>query len=63
MSEIKLQDKYNKLNVKYEKENKDLEQLKEINITKNNEYHQLNRIRRQQLLELHENSNNNSKCY
>lgn len=60
MSEIKLQDKYNKLNVKYEKENKDLDQLKEINITKNNEYHQLNRMRRQQLLELHENINNNN---
>ena len=54
-----LQEKYNKLNDEYNKETLQLNQLKQINVTKNLEYQQIYRIRQQQLNELNENNNNN----
>ena len=56
-----LQEKYNKLNDKYNNETLQLNQLKQINTTKNLEYQQIYRIRQQQLNELNENNNNNNE--
>ena len=56
LNEINLEQRYNKLNDKYIEENQRLNELKEINRVKNNEYQQLNQIMRQNL----DNSNNNN---
>ena len=60
-SNIKLEEKCNKLNDKYNKENQELSRLKEINISKNFEYQRINRIRQHQLNSINENNNNNQE--
>ena len=57
-SNIKLQEKYNKLSDKCNKENQELIRLKEINVSKNFEYQRINRIRQHQLNSINENNNN-----
>ena len=60
LSQINLEQKYNKINDKYIKESHALNELKEINEAKNYQFQQLNRIRRQQLNDLNEHNENNS---
>ena len=60
LSQINLEQKYNKINDKYIKESHALNELKEINEAKNYQYQQLNRIRQQQLNDLNEHNENNS---
>ena len=60
LSQIKLEQNYNKINDKYIQENHKLTELKEINAAKNQQYQQLNRIRLQQLNNSNEHNNNNS---
>ena len=60
LSQINLDQKYNKINDKYIKESHALNELKEINEAKNYQYQQLNRIRQQQLNDLNEHNENNS---
>ena len=60
-SNIKLEEKCNKLNDKYNKENQELSRLKEINTSKNFEYQRINRIRQHQLNSINENNNNNQE--
>jgi hypothetical protein len=60
LSQINLEQKYNKINDKYIKESHALNELKEINEAKNYQYQQLNRIRQQQLNDLNEHNGNNS---
>ena len=60
LSQINLEQKYNKINDKYIKESHVLNELKEINEAKNYQYQQLNRIRQQQLNDLNEHNGNNS---
>ena len=60
LSQINLEQKYNKINDKYIKESHSLNELKEINEAKNYQYQQLNRIRQQQLNDLNEHNENNS---
>ena len=60
LSQINLEQKYNKINDKYIKESHALNELKEINEEKNYQYQQLNRIRQQQLNDLNEHNENNS---
>ena len=59
LSNINLEQKFNKINEKYIQENHNLNELKEINAAKNQQYQQLNRIRQQQLNESNEHNNNN----
>ena len=59
-SNIKLEEKINKINEKYNKENQELNRLKEINTSKNFEYQRINRIRQQQLDGINENNPNNN---
>ena len=59
LSQINLEQKYNKVNDKYIKESHALNELKEINEAKNYQYQQLNRIRQQQLNDLNEHNENN----
>ena len=56
---INLEQKYNKLNDKYIQENQKLNELKEINISKKQQYQRLNQIRQQELNDDNENNNNN----
>ena len=60
LSQINLDQKYNKINDKYIKESHALNELKEINEAKNYQFQQLNRIRQQQLNDLNEHNENNS---
>jgi hypothetical protein len=60
LSQINLEQKYNKINDKYIKESHALNELKEINEAKNYQFQQLNRIRQQQLNDLNEHNQNNS---
>ena len=60
LSQINLEQKYNKINDKYIKESHALNELKEINEAKNYQFQQLNRIRQQQLNDLNEHNENNS---
>ena len=60
LSQINLEQKYNKINDKYIKESHALNELKEINESKNYQFQQLNRIRQQQLNDLNEHNQNNS---
>ena len=62
LSQINLEQKYNKINDKYIKESHALNELKEINEAKNYQFQQLNRIRQHELnnSEDNNNSNNNS---
>ncbi len=60
LSQINLEQKYNKINDKYIKESHALNELKEINEAKNYQLQQLNRIRQQQLNDLNEHNENNS---
>ena len=60
LSQINLEQKYNKINDKYIKESHALNELKEINEAKNYQFQQLNRIRQQQLNDLTEHNENNS---
>ena len=60
LSQINLEQKYNKINDKYIKESHVLNELKEINEAKNYQFQQLNRIRQQQLNDLNEHNGNNS---
>ena len=59
LSQINLEQKYNKINDKYIQESHALNELKEINEAKNYQYQQLNRIRQQQLNDLNESNENN----
>ena len=53
-----LQEKYLKLNEEYNKESQELNKLKEINISKNNEYQRILQIRQQQINNNNQNNNN-----
>ena len=59
-SQKNLQEKYLKLNEEYNKENLELNKLKEINITKSNEFQRLNQIRQQQIDNTNNNNNNSN---
>ena len=61
LSSINLEQKYNKLNDKYIQENHKLNELKEINISKNQEYRQLIGIRQRELNDSNENNNDNNE--
>ena len=61
LSQINLEEKYNKINDKYIQESQKLNELKEINEAKNYQYQQLNRIRQQHLNDSNDNSGNNNE--
>ena len=61
LSSINLEQKYNKLNDKYIQENQRLNELKEINISKNQEYRQLIGIRQRELNDSNENNDDNNE--